>query len=523
MEIKLLRSKNEHRSFAKTVLQRVIFDMEHNKTELIPNAYLLLSSLRSVGYSPETAIADIIDNSISAHSSEIKLNFIWDNEQTRIFIIDNGEGMSKEKLVESMRIGSADPATIRDNMDLGRFGMGMKTAAFSLGKKLTVVTKSEGVIADACWDLDYIEKTNGNWDLITDDISNGLVQHSMEILSSVVQGTVVVIEKLDSLIDVTDIKKAQSHFFHVVESIEYHLQLVFHRFIEEDKLSIFMHDHRIVAWNPFVLSNNATQELPEEKCYHDGSCIVIQPYVLPHKSKFKSDSDYEAAEGKKGWNAHQGIYVYRNRRLLVYGTWFGFLKKEAPFDLARIRLDIDSSCDFDWKIDIKKSKATPPLYIRDILEKAVVLCTQASANVYNSRGSYSKGPAVPNLCYVWEQRKNSIGKYSFYLNKKHPLLINIKSGMSEQQVETLNAYLALVENYSPVLQSGMIDYLQNSGGSATVQNIEKQRDLLSIKKYIAVFRTHGYADEEIQSALSEMKNYGYLKEEIVSLIGEHHD
>lgn len=497
--------------------------MPRNRTEMIPNSYLLMSSLRSVGYSPESAIADIIDNSISACSTEIRLNFIWDEEQSRILVIDNGEGMSREKLIESMRIGSADPAKARGGFDLGRFGMGMKTAAFSLGKKLTVVTKTNNTLSDACWDLDYIANADGKWNLITDDIDSKSVQQSIDILSTVQKGTVVTIEKLDSLVDTTDISKAKSHFYKVLETIENHIQLVFHRFIEEDNLSIIMHDHKVKAWNPFVLSNNATQELAEEKCYHNSSCIVIQPYVLPHKSKFRNESDYEAAAGKKGWNAHQGIYVYRNRRLLAYGTWFGILKKEAPFNLARIRLDIDSSCDFDWKIDIKKSKATPPLYIRDILEQAVMLCTQSSANVYNSRGSYSKGPSVPNLSYVWEQRKNSIGKYSFYINKKHPLFMKIKNALNDQQIETFNAYIALIENYSPVMQSGMIDYLQNTNGNVAVEDSDKQRDLANIKRYIFSFRANEYSDNEILSTLAEMKNYHYLNDEIKALIGEFHD
>lgn len=117
------------------------------KIQSIPEARLLLESLRSVGYNEETAIADIIDNCISAKAHEIKIQFDW--EKKRIVISDDGLGMSSKDLIENMRIGSSDPNQVRDERDLGRFGMGMKTAAFSLGKKLTVVTKSNSTVSNA--------------------------------------------------------------------------------------------------------------------------------------------------------------------------------------------------------------------------------------------------------------------------------------------------------------------------------------------------------------------------------------
>lgn len=124
------------------------------KIQSIPEARLLLESLRSVGYNEETAIADIIDNCISAKAHEIKIQFDW--EKKRIVISDDGLGMSSKDLIENMRIGSSDPNQVRDERDLGRFGMGMKTAAFSLGKKLTVVTKSNSTVSNS---LDWAVKT----------------------------------------------------------------------------------------------------------------------------------------------------------------------------------------------------------------------------------------------------------------------------------------------------------------------------------------------------------------------------
>lgn len=158
------------------------------KIQSIPEARLLLESLRSVGYNEETAIADIIDNCISAKAHEIKIQFDW--EKKRIVISDDGLGMSSKDLIENMRIGSSDPNQVRDERDLGRFGMGMKTAAFSLGKKLTVVTKSNSTVSNASWDLEQIPSIG--WNLIIRDESE-ISEFSSQIDE---QGTVVIIENL---------------------------------------------------------------------------------------------------------------------------------------------------------------------------------------------------------------------------------------------------------------------------------------------------------------------------------------
>jgi len=432
--------------------------------------------------------------------------------------MDNGLGMTQEELILSMRIGSNDPSVAREEADLGRFGMGMKTAAFSLGKKLTVVTKANKDYANACWDIENIEHNQCGWDLNINDDSE-IVQIAKTELVAYETGTMVIIEKLDSLIGSTNLAKSKKNFYKVISNIENHLRLVFHRFIEEDDLHITINENSIRAWNPFVLDSNATQELAEEIYYaEEKGPTVIQPYVLPHKSKFSSPEKFKEAEGVYGWNTHQGIYVYRNRRLLVYGTWFGIIKKEPAFDLARIKLDFLATHDFDWQIDIKKSKATPPIYIKELLEQIIIRCTEASARVYNSRGSYSKGPAMPNLDYVWEQRKNSLGRFSFYLNKKHSLLNTIKKSLGTEKVAVLNAYLALVENYSPVLQSGVIDYMQGSNMVQKIDDLEKQQDIICLKKYIQIFGDNDFSKDEIKATLLGMKNYSYLKQEIIALL-----
>lgn len=493
--------------------------MIEEKMELIPDAHLLLMSLRSVGYKTETAIADIIDNSISAEATEVHVDFIWGGNNSKIFIWDNGHGMSHDELITSMRIGSANPLDERASNDLGRFGMGMKTAAFSLGKRLFVMTKNGDDVSNATWDLSFIENSqDGKWNLLV----NGDATKYQNLIAGVgdLPGfTMLVIDELDRLIDSDNLEKSKKSFFRIVENVKKHVGMIFHRFIEEDGLQIFFGEDLVEAWNPFIINNSATQELSEEEHWELDKKIVIQPYVLPHKTKFSNAEEYENAQGHKGWNAHQGVYVYRNRRLLVYGTWFDFLKKEPAFNLARIKLDITSASDYDWKIDIKKSVATPPLYIRDMLERAIMVCTSSSAKVYNSRGAYSKNPTAQHLGYVWEQRKNRAGAYSFYVNKKHPLLIEINKRLDDDGKDILKAYMALIESYAPFMQSGLAGYIGDSKKNL-IDESEKAADIMEAKSYIRRYLENGFSREEVENIVLGMPNYKYIEDELKILFEE---
>lgn len=349
----------------------------NNPVTSIPSANILLSSLRSVGYTPETAIADIVDNSLSAKATVVDICFDWIKQ--RITIADNGEGMSNTELLSSMSIGSSDPLNDRSIHDLGRFGMGMKTASFSLGRKLTVVSKSNNEVSNACWDLDYVRQSD-KWEILVNDSSDNLIQELTGNVFEYSCGTIICISNIDKLI-ASDSPAEKKKFYKMIESVKAHLSLVFHRFMETDEIQIRFNGTFLKPWNPFIPHNNARQELEQEEVYENGHKVVIKPYVLPHKTKFANDDDFNEAGGCKGWLHHQGFYVYRNRRLIIYGTWFGLLKKEMSYNLARIQLDIYSDSDFDWQIDIKKSKAVPPAYAYEIIRIAAEKASQKSVKV----------------------------------------------------------------------------------------------------------------------------------------------
>jgi hypothetical protein len=126
----------------------------------VPRADALMGSMRSMGYSFESAIADVIDNSISANCSFIKLFFPKEiTDKIAVGILDDGEGMPEDILFEAMRYGSGDTEIERDENDLGRFGLGMKSASLSQCRILTVASKFDNEISCFCWDFNYIKNT----------------------------------------------------------------------------------------------------------------------------------------------------------------------------------------------------------------------------------------------------------------------------------------------------------------------------------------------------------------------------
>ena len=488
----------------------------HEKT---PHAKMLLVALRSVGYTNETAIADILDNSISGAATEIELYFDWDNR--RIIIADNGFGMDYQELMDAMEIGSADPNEMRPSEDLGRFGLGMKTASFSMAKKLLVISKKNSTISNAEWNLNTVASED-KWEISEYDESEILM--ILESIDTYIQynnwkqGTLIIISELDRLIDETNIEKSKKNFYKMIRNIKSHIAITFHRFMEEDALKISVNGNKLEAWNPFWIKSPATMELAREELFDGKNEVVVEPYILPHKSKYNSEEEFKEAAGVKDWRGHQGFYVYRNRRLLVYGTWFGKFKKEPAYNLARIKLDMSADSDFEWDIDIKKSKATLPVAIEEQITQIAYLAIEKSVAVYNSRGVYNRKNTSNNtsLKYVWEQRKNISGNYMFYLNKKHPMLLKILSGMDENAQKELKTYLSLVESYSPTMLSGVMD----KETDFVVSDEDKKREILNIQEKIRIYRMLQYDDVEINDTLYDSPEYLYLREDLKKIIEE---
>ena len=155
---------DEHAASSKKVPDSHATDNSLSTVEAPPRASILIESMRDIGYSLETALGDVIDNSITAAATSIHIHVDATPTVEKIAIVDNGRGMTADELIDAMRLGSRHPSEKRNERDLGRFGLGLKTASFSQCRRLTVVARKSGITSAAIWDLDHVARED-RWSL----------------------------------------------------------------------------------------------------------------------------------------------------------------------------------------------------------------------------------------------------------------------------------------------------------------------------------------------------------------------
>ena len=412
-----------------------------------PQAASLVESLRAFGYELPTALADLVDNSISAHARHVWIEFHWDGTASAISVTDDGRGMTADRLVAAMRPGSQNPRDDREAHDLGRFGLGLKTASFSQCRRVTVRTVTRGgEPATRCWDLDHIARVN-DWQLLR--AADLAAEPYFQRLAELDHSTTVLWQKLDRLTHGLDTnnERHQQHFLRRAEDVRRHLGMVFHQLMTgKSGVEIRLNGRVVEPWDPFLKDEPATQTLAATRLMLRGSVVEVQPFVLPHQSKI-SKAIHEAGAGPRGWNAHQGFYIYRNRRLLVAGDWLGFgWAKEEHYKLARIRVEVPNSLDHDWQIDVTKSRATPPASLRAELRRIGERARSDAKRVYSHRGAKLTPRADDARVLLWEPLARH-DKTFYRLNRNHPLLKRAISASGDRPA--LNALLRLIEETVP--------------------------------------------------------------------------
>ena len=396
-----------------------------------PAASALMESTRSIGYSFESALADIIDNSISASAENVWITSP-PSDDPYVTILDDGYGLSASELQEAMRYGTC-PSVSRDSNDLGRFGLGMKMASLSQCRALTVISKQNGEYAACRWDLDKVIETN-QWTLLVLSYAEVADMPQIDALNELNHGTLVVWQKLDKIIErAIDVQEMMNH---ILVSCRDHLSLVFHRFMDSksDPLSIYVNGAKLVPFDPFLSDNTLTAKMPEQIVEIQGEKVRIKPYILPPESKLTSEDIHRMGGMQR---TLQGFWVYRNKRLIIPGTWFRLTRSKELTKLARVMVDIPNTLDSIWDIDVKKSSATVPAQFQQefgsVLEKVIT----KSERKYRYRG---RKESVGDKCYVWNKIRFD-GAFRYNLNIEHPL---ITEGMDKLDEEGRRWFLDVV-------------------------------------------------------------------------------
>mgnify|MGYP005844715413 CR=1 FL=1 len=414
---------------------------------LPPSAACLSASMRDLGYSLETAVADLIDNSISAGATQIDVVCDVSGQQPTLAVIDNGKGMDADEMLLAMRHGSVNPAEIRSPDDLGRFGLGLKTASFSQCRQLTLMSSRKGSICAAEWDLNLIDAKDDWLITILDADEIGDLPLASQLGGD---GTIVLWRNLDRLFEDETGDKRDEIVNEKLSILEKHLSLVFHRFLAGElrgwkKISISVNGHKVEPFDPFCRKNPATQVLPEELVRIDGVPVRMQPYILPHHSKLTA-KEYDYYQDRSDFLSNQGAYIYRNGRLMAWGDWFRLVPKGEATKLARVQIDFPNSLDEGWTIDIKKSRARPPYQVRERLRQIIARITGRSATVHRGRG---KRLFEETRAPLWERYADK-GAIRYSLNSEHPLLQSLSDNLDVDRRKALNALIDSIASSLPV-------------------------------------------------------------------------
>lgn len=411
----------------------------------------MLEALRGLGYSTAAALADIIDNSISAGAKEVQVDFAWGGPASRITILDDGCGMDDAELENAMRLGDKNPLETRAAHDLGRFGMGLKTASFSQCRRLTVATIKNGNTSCLRWDLDELAANKqGDWLLFEGPAAGS--KPFIAGLKGKKAGTLILWETMDRVVTTG----YTSHNFHdLIDNVESHLAMVFHRLIQgpRARLRLLLNGRPVAPWDPFMSGHPAKPwTSPITNHPTDYGTVSVQCHVLPHRDKL-TIAEFEANEGPAGWTAQQGFYVYRNERLLVAGGWLGLgnsraWNREEAHRLARIRLDIPNTADAEWKIDVRKSTARPPVSLRPWLTLLADNTRERARRVFAYRGTPTPAKGNVPIEQAWRVERVKAGM-RYRIEETHPSVAAVLEN-SGSLAPLIKSMLRVIEETVPV-------------------------------------------------------------------------
>ncbi|MFD7474953.1 ATP-binding protein [Streptomyces sp. NPDC059837] len=404
---------------------------------LDPYAEDLIESLRAFGYDLPTALADLVDNSIAAKAKNVRVSFCSDPGEAWVAIVDDGCGMSEPELHAAMRF-ARNPKHIRAQGDLGRFGLGLKTASLSQARMLTVLSiNADGKLAARTWDIDYVAQRK-DWLVLTQPDSEAL--RIAEQVGFTGQGTAIIWRKTDKVGDGRSLSRK-------VSDAGRELALTFHRFLATGRLNLHIGRQAITPLDPYLRRHPATQDRGTEELQTSGHSVRVNPVILPHPSRL-SKQDAALASGPGGMLARQGFYVYRGDRLVVAGGWLGLgnLHKSAPTRLARIALEIPPGLDLLWAVDVRKSTVHPPIHLEPRLIELAEDVRARSEKIFTYRGA----PARPQGKHsqvepVWHQVRR-LGQSDYSINRDHPL---VASALSTPPGKVLEGVLRMIETALP--------------------------------------------------------------------------
>lgn len=380
---------------------------------IVPSARRLVTSLRDLGYDLLHAVADIVDNSLAAGATDVRIDLHFAGPESWLRIADNGTGMSAIEINEAMRFG-ADRAYAQN--DLGKFGLGLKTASLSQCRRLVVASRSAAsgsAVEVRCLDLDHIEQTD-RWEVLMldpDTTSDVLVTPLSRRA-----GTVVLWQCLDRMMAYKSPKggHARAGLESLAQQLNDHLGMVFHRFLAGEvtrraRLSIRVNEAHVVPWDPFAVDEASTETLPgAEISVATGTSVGLvrfRPFVLPSEKLFSSGEAFRRLAGPRRWNAQQGFYIYRANRMIQSGGWCRMRAPDEHAKLARASIDFFPELDAAFEVNVAKARVGLPQQLREGLTPHIESWVRRAQAVYRAGAKSSADRAAPSEPSMRDDRK----------------------------------------------------------------------------------------------------------------------
>lgn len=469
-----------------------------------PNPEFLIKSIAEQGYSLETSLADLMDNSISANADKIEVLIDMEEEPFRLFLADNGDGMNEKSLIKNMQFPSNSPDNKREDEDLGRFGLGMKTASFSQTRKFTVLSKLKGEIdfKGRTWDVDFL-KENG-WKIIVNSKEeiDYLIQQYKKLSNDHLNefenfnvNTIIIwsgLYKFENYLEEKNRKNALKKEINEVTAD--YLSLVFHRFMEKslNPLKIRINNIQVNPFNPFPENEKDFRQIEPKQSQFKSDVIKIEGYVLP------SRSIEESKQGLSKWTTRyrglmdmEGLYIYRADRIILFGGWNGLIKKAPRLQLARLKVEVGNKVDHLLHLNVAKSQISVPHELRVAFEQYIdELKIEAEREFYN-RGirKFSGAKSLENH-QLFERSSSDKGSL-LEVNSNFPLIKILKESLNKDQNSKLNLILK------------MINTRVNS-----IRHVHEERE------YLGIVEKDGIAKEELIKNIIELLNNGISSEMI---------
>jgi hypothetical protein len=473
---------------------------------VIPNPEFLIKSIAEQGYSIETAISDLIDNSISAGCSRVEILTDTESDPFKLFIVDDGEGMNNIQLFENLKFPSNSPEFVRSNKDLGRFGLGMKTASFSQTRKFTVISREKGTkeYSAFTWDVDLLKQLN-EWKIIEntaeeikeiiDDyhrLSNNLLENNIDFIFN----TIVYWEGLYKYENYLSIEnKIEALNIDITENTNHYLSIVFHQFLQRDKdhLTIRINNLLVNPFNPFPKQN--IRGLGPSLLKINNEEIKIEGFVLPNISiKESKEKNNIWTPNNKSLMDMEGLYIYRNDRLILYSGWNGLIKKSPRLQLARLKVEIGNSVDYLFHLNVAKSQIIIPHELKSAFLKSVInLRDEAQKEYFNSTVIKFPRESVKNQLFVREATNKGV---KLVLNEDFPLIVSLKNNLSKGDRSNLNFILKYC--------SHLINSIRNVDDDQIIVIEEDQVFLEDILTSIKELKKSGISVIQIETILGEI-------------------